>query len=44
MASRSQPFQLYFESGFPYGKNQFIAVTATGWATAALALALPVAP
>ena len=41
VASRSQPFQPYFESGFPYGKNQFIAVAASGWATAALALALP---
>jgi hypothetical protein len=44
VASRSNPFQLYFESGFPYGKDQFIAVAATGWATAALALALPPAP
>jgi squalene cyclase len=42
--SRSNPFQLYFESGFPYGKDQFIAVAASGWATAALALALPPAP
>jgi hypothetical protein len=42
--SRSNPFQLYFESGFPYGKNQFIAVAASGWATAALALALPPEP
>ena len=44
VASRSRPFQLYFESGFPYGKNQFIAVAASGWATAALALALPEKP
>jgi len=44
VASRSQPFQLYFESGFPYGKDQFIAVTASGWAAAALALALPPGP
>jgi hypothetical protein len=41
VASRSNPFQLYFESGFPYGKNQFIAAAASGWAAAALALALP---
>jgi squalene cyclase len=38
--SRSKPFQPYFESGFPYGKDQFIAVAASGWAAAALALAL----
>jgi hypothetical protein len=44
VASRSQPFQLYFESGFPYGKDQFIAVAASGWAAAALALALPAKP
>lgn len=41
VASRSKPFQPYFESGFPYGKDQFIAVAASGWAAAALALALP---
>jgi hypothetical protein len=41
VASRSKPFQPYFESGFPYGKDQFIAVAASGWATAALALTLP---
>ena len=44
VASRSNPFQPYFESGFPYGKNQFIAVAASGWAAAALALSLPAAP
>ena len=37
--SRSKPFQPYYESGFPYEKNQFISVTASGWATTALALA-----
>jgi hypothetical protein len=37
--SRSKPFQPYYESGFPYEKDQFISVTASGWATAALALA-----
>ena len=36
--SRSQPFQLYFESGFPHGKDQFISIAASGWATTALAL------
>jgi hypothetical protein len=39
--SRSKPFQTYFESGFPHGKDQFISMAATGWATAALSLALP---
>jgi hypothetical protein len=39
--SRSKPFQTYFESGFPHGKDQFISMAATGWAAAALALALP---
>ena len=40
--SRSKPFQTYFESGFPYGKDQFISLAASGWATTALALSLPV--
>ncbi|HET6574332.1 MAG TPA: hypothetical protein VFG68_12050 [Fimbriiglobus sp.] len=39
--SRSRPFQPYYESGFPHGKDQFISSSATGWATAALALACP---
>lgn len=30
--SRSDPFQEYFESGFPHGKDQFISITATCWA------------
>jgi hypothetical protein len=38
--SRSRPFQIYFESGFPHGKDQFISLAASGWATTALALAL----
>ena len=37
--SRSNPFQPYYESGFPYGKNQFISIAASGWATTALVLA-----
>jgi len=37
--SRSNPFQPYYESGFPYGKNQFISIAASGWATTALILA-----
>jgi hypothetical protein len=39
--SRSQPFQTYFESGFPHGPDQFISAAASGWAVAALALACP---
>jgi hypothetical protein len=39
--SRSIPFQKYFESGFPHGKDQFISMAASGWATTALALACP---
>src|SRR5262249_18741683 len=39
--SRSKPFQLYFESGFPHGKDQFISIAASGWATTALAFAVP---
>jgi hypothetical protein len=41
VASRSEPFQTYFESGFPYGKDQFISLAASGWATTALLLSLP---
>jgi hypothetical protein len=41
--SRSKPFQLYFESGFPHGKDQFISLAASSWATTALALSLPAA-
>ena len=39
--SRSRPFQTYYESGFPYGKNQFISMAASGWAATALVLACP---
>lgn len=37
--SRSKPFQAYFETGFPHGKDQFISSAASGWATWALVLA-----
>jgi hypothetical protein len=40
--SRSKPFQPYFETGFPYGKDQWISMAASSWATTALVLALPV--
>ena len=39
--SRSPKFQPYFESGFPYAHDQWISAMATGWATTALAMALP---
>lgn len=35
--TRSRPIQQYFESGFPHGKDQFISMAGTCWATAALA-------
>jgi hypothetical protein len=37
--TRAVPIQAYFESGFPYGVNQWVSAAATGWATAALASA-----
>jgi squalene cyclase len=39
--TRSEPIQTYYESGYPHGADQFISITAAGWATTALALALP---
>lgn len=41
VATRSKPIQVYFESGFPHGKDQFISISATSWATTALLLACP---
>lgn len=38
--SRALPIQPFFESGFPYGRDQFVSAAATGWATAALAGAI----
>jgi hypothetical protein len=40
VASRSKPFQPYYESGFPHAKDQFISCAATGWATWAIVLAV----
>ena len=34
--SRSKAFQTYYESGFPHGKDQFISMHASSWATLAL--------
>jgi hypothetical protein len=39
--TRTFPVQPYRESGFPYGKNQWISASGTSWAAMALALALP---
>jgi ankyrin repeat protein len=36
--SRAIPLQPYFESGFPYGPDQWISAAATNWAAMALAL------
>ncbi|WP_237729351.1 prenyltransferase/squalene oxidase repeat-containing protein [Schlesneria paludicola] len=41
VVSHSKPFQTYFESGYPHGKDQFISIAAASWATTALAIALP---
>lgn len=43
--TRSHQTQIYFESGFPHGRSQFISAAATNWATRALILAArPVKP
>jgi hypothetical protein len=39
VASRSIWLQPYFESGFPYGHDQWISAAGTSWATMALSLA-----
>lgn len=44
VVSRSKPFQPYFESGFPHGKDQFISMAASSWATSALILTAPMKP
>lgn len=38
--TRSFPFQKQFESGFPYGHNQWISAAASSWATMALILTI----
>jgi hypothetical protein len=43
VVTRSEPIQTYYESGYPHEEDQFISITAAGWATTALALALPAA-
>ena len=39
--SRSIWLQPYFESGFPYGQDQFISTAGTAWAAIALSAAVP---
>ena len=39
--SRAMPIQPYFESGFPYGKDQWISFSGTAWADIALAMTAP---
>jgi hypothetical protein len=39
--SRAMKIQPYFESGFPYGHDQWISQAATAWATIGLALVSP---
>ncbi|MSU20976.1 MAG: hypothetical protein EXS30_06230 [Pedosphaera sp.] len=39
--SRAIWLQPYFESGFPYGRDQFISTAGTAWASMALAAAQP---
>ena len=41
VASRSDPFQTYYESGFPHGDDQFISTASSAWATLALLAACP---
>jgi hypothetical protein len=40
VATRSKPIQVYFESGFPHSKDQFISISATSWAATSLLLAI----
>ena len=40
VSSRATKFQIYFESGFPYGRDQWISTMATGWAANAVALSI----
>jgi ankyrin repeat protein len=41
VTTRSTSVQPYFESGFPHGRDQFISIAASNWATMALILAGP---
>ena len=39
--TRAFPVQPYFESGFPFGRHQWISAAGTAWATIAIAHTLP---
>jgi ankyrin repeat protein len=39
--TRSYPTQVYFESGYPFGNNQFISAGAASWSALAIAYTLP---
>jgi N-acyl-D-amino-acid deacylase len=39
--TRSYPTQPYFESGYPFGNNQWVSVAGASWATLAIAETLP---
>ena len=39
--THSFPLQRYFESGFPFGRHQWISTAGTSWASLAIAQALP---
>jgi ankyrin repeat protein len=39
--THSFPVQRYFESGFPFGRHQWISTAGTSWATLAIAQTLP---
>jgi N-acyl-D-amino-acid deacylase len=40
VTTRAKPVQVFFDNGDPHGKDQFISIAATSWATAALARSL----
>jgi hypothetical protein len=39
--TRAYPTQTYFESGYPFGNNQFISAGAASWSALAIAYTLP---
>ena len=39
--THSFPVQVYFESGFPFGRHQWISAAGTSWASLAIAQTLP---
>jgi hypothetical protein len=39
--TRAYPTQIYFESGYPFGHNQWISAAGASWASLAIAHSLP---